>query len=412
MTFEKLLMYSVTYFGLVTGVFFLITFLENRRRIHNPVCKSFPKVSVGVPMYDVADHLRKTVESLLALDWPKDKLEIMIVDDGSTDNSYRIAKEYDGDSRIKVFRQKNSGKCAAINLALKNATGDFFAVLDVDAFVEPDTLKRMMGFFENPKVMAVTPSLKVYGAKNFLQRVQAMEFLIGVYLRKVFADLGSIHVTPGCFSVYRKKFFDDTGPYQEGNLTEDIEVAYRIQTHDYVIENSIDAQVYTLGVPKFRQLMNQRLRWYKGFLDNTIVYKKVFNPKYGNLGVFVLPSAFLSIVFAIVMSIYALTRFADNIWMDAANLYYTGFDISQYFRWTFDPFFINLNGVFILGVGSLVIGLATIYIAKKWSKESQPIALSYVFFALSYLFLFAFWWVVAGYYKMLNKKVRWGNIYM
>ena len=127
-----------------------------------------------------------------------------------------------------------------------------------------------------------------------------LEFLLGVYLRKVFAFLGSIHVTPGCGTIYRKSFFDETGPYQEGNLTEDIEVAFRIQTLDGIIENSIDAEVFTLGVRKFKPLLNQRLRWYKGFIDNTVMYKRIFGAKYGNLGMFILPCSFVSVLIAIV----------------------------------------------------------------------------------------------------------------
>ncbi|MBU0461493.1 MAG: glycosyltransferase [Nanoarchaeota archaeon] len=409
---DKLIIYSVTYFGLFTAVFFLITFFENRKKVSNPKLTSFPKLSVGVPMFNVSDHVRKTVESLLKLDYPKDKLEILIIDDGSTDDSYDIAKEYTKYPQVRLFRQKNSGKCKAINLALKKATGELFAVLDVDAFVTSDCLKKMVGYFNNPKVMAVTPSLKVYSPKNLLQKIQMMEFLLGVYLRKVFAQLGSIHVTPGCFTVYRKDFFDRTGPYQEGNLTEDIEVAFRIQSHDYIIENSIDANVYTLGVPRFSPLLNQRLRWYKGFMDNTLAYKRVFSPSYGNLGMFILPSAFISVGIAILMSLYSLTKFVQQNYTAIMTFINTNFDISQFFRWHFDPFFINLNGVFVLAISSLFISIAAITIAKRWSNEKQPIAASFILFALTYLFLFAFWWLGAGYCKIAKKKIRWGNQYL
>ncbi|MFC1753093.1 glycosyltransferase [Thermoproteota archaeon] len=411
MIFDKILIYTVTYFGLFTAVFFLITFLENRKKISNPKMKDYPKVTFGIPMFNVADHIKLTVDSLLNLNYPKDKIEIMIVDDGSTDDSYGIAKEYEKHDNVHLFRQKGAGKCAAINLALKNATGEFFAVLDVDAFMTPDSLKKMMGYFKNPKVMAVTPSLKVYAPKSFLQKIQMLEFLLGVFLRKVFAHLGSIHVTPGCGTIYRKEFFDKTGPYEEGNLTEDIEVAYRIQTYDYVIENSVDANVYTLGVNKFRPLLNQRLRWYKGFLDNTVKYRRVFSAKYGNLGLFVLPSAFLSIGIAVVMSVYAISKFLQHAYINLSAFIYTNFDISQYFRWSFDPFFLNMNGIFVLAIFSLIASLASIMIAKRFSRERQPIAFSYILFCFAYLFLFAFWWATAGYYKLTKRKIKWGNKY-
>jgi cellulose synthase/poly-beta-1,6-N-acetylglucosamine synthase-like glycosyltransferase len=412
MLVDKIIIYSVTYFGLFTAVFFLLTFLEHRKRNGNPKLTKFPKVTFGVPMYNVEDHLRKTVESLLKLNYPKDKLEIIIVDDGSTDNSFKIAKEYLIYPQVKLFKQKNSGKCAAINLALKNASGEFFGVLDVDAFMTPNSLRKMMGFFKNPRVMAATPSLKVYSPKSILQKIQMLEFLLGVYLRKIFAHLGAIHVTPGCGTIYRKKFFDETGPYQEGNLTEDIEIAFRIQTMDYLIENSIDANVYTLGVRKFKHLLNQRLRWYKGFMDNTIAYRRIFSRKFGDMGLFVVPSAFISIFIAIVLSLYSLTKLTQNSYINLVSFINTNYDITQFFNLHFDPFFINLNSVFLLGLCSLIVSVIAIMIAKRFSNERQPIAFSFVLFALGYLFLFAFWWLGAGYCKLTKRKIRWGNQYL
>jgi cellulose synthase/poly-beta-1,6-N-acetylglucosamine synthase-like glycosyltransferase len=409
MIFDKILIYSVSYFGLFAAVFFFITFFENKKRLKNPKADFFPIVTITVPMFNAGDHLRKTVESLLALNYPKSKLDLIIVDDGSTDNSYEIAKEYLKHKCVRVFHQVNAGKSSALNLALKNARGEFFGVLDVDAFVTPDSLKKLISYFKNEKVMAVTPSLKVYGPKNFLQKVQMIEFLLGVYLRKVFAYLGSIHVTPGCFSIYRKSFFDKTGPYDEGNLTEDIELAFRIQVNDYIIENSFDANVYTLGVNRFKPLLSQRLRWYKGFLDNTLRYKRIFSPKYGNLGMFILPSSFFSVFIAIVMSIFVLSKWGDS-WYDMIKTFIAvNFDITPFLQFNFDPFFLNVNGVFFISIISLFISVFTIYIAKRLSDEKQPIAISYVFFVFSYLFLFAFWWMGAAYYKVTNKKIKWGS---
>src|SRR3989338_5737162 len=115
MVLGKLLIYASIYFGLFTSVFFLITFFENRKKLISPEVKRFAKVTVAVPMYNAANHLAKTVESLLKLDWPKDKLEVIIVDDGSRDNSYEMAKNYEKDRRVVVLRQKNRGKSSAVN---------------------------------------------------------------------------------------------------------------------------------------------------------------------------------------------------------------------------------------------------------------------------------------------------------
>jgi len=113
MVIDKLIIYIVSYFGLFAAVFFLLTFFEDKKQLKNPRCTRFPKVTICVPMFNAGDHLRMTVDSLINLDYPRNKLDIIIVDDGSTDNSYKVAREYLKHKCIRIFRQKNSGKCAA-----------------------------------------------------------------------------------------------------------------------------------------------------------------------------------------------------------------------------------------------------------------------------------------------------------
>ncbi len=412
MEFERLMIYIVVYIGLFTSIFFLTTFFEKQNRLKNPEVKRFAKVTVAVSMYNAGSHLHKTIESILALDWPEDKLEVIIIDDGSKDDSYEQAKKYLKDPRVTILQQQNMGKATAVNRALKQSRGEFFGVLDVDAFVEKECLKKMMGYFENENVMAVTPSLKVYGDTNWLQRIQRIEFLIGVYLRKVFSYLGSIHVTPGCFSIYRKSFFQKTGSYDEKNLTEDIEVALRIQSVNYIIENSINANVYTTGHKNMKSLYRQRIRWYKGFIDNVISYRRLFSTRFGNLGVFILPIAFVSVMMAIALSIYAITKLSLSLLNNYYVLRSTGFDLTQYLKVNFDFFYININAIFILGIISLLLTLFLFYLVRKHSEEKRPILASFIIFSLTYIHIYAFWWISAIYYKVSRKKIKWGSRYL
>lgn len=409
MFYDKLVIYIVTYFGLFTSILFFISFFENMSKLKNPLCKKFPKVTIAVPVYNGEKYLRKTVNSLLKLDYPKEKLEIIIVDDGSTDNSYNIAEEYIKKG-VKVLTKENTGKGSSLNCALKIAKGDFFGCLDVDSIVKPNALKKMVGYFENRRVMAVTPSLKVYKAKSILQKIQMMEFLLGVYLRKIFSYFGSIHVTPGPFTIYRKTFFKKYGYYDENNLTEDIEIALRIQSRGYIIENAIDANVYTVGVKKFNPLLRQRLRWYKGFMDNVMGHKHLFSKKFGNLGLFILPGSFISIFLIITVFFYSSYKFFNSTYKWIAKLFAVNFDMISLFD--FDIFFINLNSIMVIIIISLIAGIGTICLAKKYSVEKQKIKSPYVLFLALYWCVFAFWWVVAIFYKVTNKRIKWGNKYL
>jgi cellulose synthase/poly-beta-1,6-N-acetylglucosamine synthase-like glycosyltransferase len=406
--FWDIVLYVVSYFGLFAAVFFLLTLFENRGKIRNPPPpKVLPKVTVIVPACNEEKTLSKTVDSLLNLDYPKKKLEIIIVDDGSRDKTLKLARTYEKQG-VRVFTKPNGGKGDALNYGLKRATGEFVACLDADSIVEPDALKKMLGYFKRNSVMAVTPSLKCTVPKTVWQRIQVIEFLLGVYLRKVFAYLGSIHVTPGPFTVFRKRFFDTYGGYDTSTCTEDIEISLRIQAKGYEIENAVDANVHAVPMPTFMTTKRQRVRWYKGFMENTQKYRfLIFSPKYGNLGLFVLPSAYLSVLTATVMVIYSIYVMIDKNYQRYVNLASVDFDIWRMLDFKWDMFYIDQSPLMMIGLCALIIGILMIWLAKRLSNEKQSLTWSYVIFMFLYLPLYTYWWASAIHARLKNKDVGW-----
>jgi cellulose synthase/poly-beta-1,6-N-acetylglucosamine synthase-like glycosyltransferase len=407
MYIELALLYVITYFGLFTAIFFLLTLMENRKRVfRNPLTK-YPSVTVVVPAFNEEHTIGRTIESLLDLDYPKEKIEIIVVDDGSNDDTLRVARMYES-KQVKVFSKPNGGKGSALNFALAKAKGEFIGALDADSFVHRDSLKKIMSHFTENDIVAVTPSLKVYGPKTVLQKIQYIEYLMGVFLRKIFAFMDSIHVTPGPFTIFRKSFFDKYGGYDEDNITEDIEVALRIQTHNLKIENAIDASVYTVAPSKFKELMNQRVRWYCGFMQNTYHYKHLFSPKYGTLSMFVLPSALISVILVVVAFFYSIFTLASNSYTNIKNLIAINFDFVRMMTFRMDPFFTDYGTILFFSAISLVIGVVIILLAKNLSKEQDvKIKYFYIFYLLFYWMLYGFWWIVAFYHFITNKKVSW-----
>ena len=288
----EVFIYVATYVGLFTGVFFFYTFLENKQYLQNPKIKRFYDVSIIIPAYNESMTIARTIKSLLKLDYPKDKLKIIIVDDGSKDNTYEIAKRYLS-KNVSVFTKPNSGKARSLNFALEKIDTELVGCLDADSYADKFSLKKMIGYFDNGNVMAVVPSIKISNAKGVLQQIQKIEYLFAVYLKKVFSYLKSVYIAPGPLSIYRKSFLDKYGGWDENTLTEDLELALRIQSKNFLIENSVDANVYTVGPKNFKQLFNQRMRWYLGLMSNLLKYKSLFGKKYGDLGIFVLPSSFV-----------------------------------------------------------------------------------------------------------------------
>jgi cellulose synthase/poly-beta-1,6-N-acetylglucosamine synthase-like glycosyltransferase len=278
-------LYAFIFLSVYVQVFFFVTFLENRKKIiirdREIKLSQYPKVTITVPCWNEETTVYKTVRSLLNLNYPKDKLSIFLIDDGSTDSTFKTISRFAKPARpnghsggypnIKVFHKENGGKYTALNFGLENSDTEFYGCLDADSFADPESLVRIMSYFEkDPSVMAVAPSVIVCNSKNFIQGAQVAEYFMGVYFKKMLGFLGAIDVTPGPLTIFRRKVFDDLGGYRHGHNTEDMEIAYRMQRHHYKIEHCNDAYVYTNTPRTIRKLYRQRSRWIYGFINNTI----------------------------------------------------------------------------------------------------------------------------------------------
>ena len=386
---QLFIVYLLTYIGLFFSVYFLFTFFSGASRLTNPIAKKIYSATIAVPAYNEEETITKTIRSLLKLNYPKGKLDIIVVDDGSSDHTFEIASKF---SKIRVFRKENGGKGSALNFALRKAKGELFAALDADSVTSPDALLKMVGYFDDPEVYAVTPSLKVAPPKTFLQRIQYVEYLFGIFLRKVFSFLDAIHVTPGPLTLYRKDFLIKTGGFDEHNLTEDIEIALRIQSKNKRIENAIDAEVFTTTPERFKPLFFQRLRWYTGFMNNVFRYKHLFHPRYKLLGVFILPSAFLSVSIVMFFVFFFLIRFFLKGFQAILNYSAVGFDFPTLFdQFRIDFFYLYFGPALFLALLSLALFVIFVSLASIYSRDKQRHFYFYPLYLLLYSFLFAFW---------------------
>ncbi len=407
---SELIFYPAVFIGLFTTIFFLITFFADfNRPQRDPTLR--PKVTVCVPCWNDADTIGRTIQSLLELDYPKDKLEIIVVENNkSTDGTYEEAKKYEKFG-VKVFSIKEGGKGRAMNFAITKATGEIFGGLDSDSYVTPDALKKMVELFADPKVMAVTPTLKVYQPKTIWQHVQAVEYLYGIFLKKVFALLDSVYVTPGPFSMYRKEFFDKFGGYEHNNITEDIEVSLRIQSQHYRIENAMDANVYTSSPQKFFPLLRQRVRWQLGLIENLPRHKNLFSLEYGALGLFVLPLAVYSIVFVISAFSYTLYELIHSSLQQFAAAVAVNFDLLGLIKISDShTFYLLPNIISALNIMLILMSLVFLYIAAKYSHENTKILFSYPFYYVLYFSVYAIWWLATLWQKLFGKELRFGGV--
>ena len=296
--FSNLIIYIFLFASLYFEVFLMITYIEKRKTIKTEYLerknKNLPSVDIIVPCFNESTTIINTINSILDLDYPKDKFKIIVVDDGSEDNSSKVLEIFKDNPQIKIHRKENGGKYTALNFGIENSKADLFGCLDADSFVDKNALKNMIPYFENQKIMAVVPSIKIYKPGNVLQKIQKVEYDWGILMRKILTYLNALHVTPGPFTIFRKKIFKKIGNYKHAYHTEDLEMALRMQKHNYKIANSHRSIVYTVAPKTIKTLYKQRRRWTYGFLKNVIDYKHMFfNREYGNLGFFILPFIFI-----------------------------------------------------------------------------------------------------------------------
>ncbi len=404
-------MYPFLFLSLYFQVLLLLSFFENSKKIKDEESleiKHYPSVTIAVPCWNEERTLSGTLESLLTLDYPKEKLSIIVVDDGSKDRTLAIAQEYEQKypNTIRAITKTNGGKHTAVNLALSLSTSDLFGCLDADSFVDTKALRVIVSYFEHHhEAKAVTPCIHIIAPKTIIQRVQAIEYLMGVFLRKSFGQLDAIQVTPGPFSIFKKEVFDAVGPYRKAHNTEDYEITLRMHTAHFKIMNSHKALVYTVGPSTFRGFFYQRLRWARGFLENSIDYKKLFFKKeYGNFGMFTLPMAFLFVFYGLYAALYSLYMVISH-YIEVVN------------RWasvgihpkmpTFDFFYFNTTIMSFVVMVMFTMFLFTLYIGNTLSDDRQEFYRNFPFFFVLYPIIVPLFLSRAVFDTFTHRKNEW-----
>lgn len=408
----RFIIYASIYLGIIATTFFILTYISDKKREKQLFKDSeLPKISVLIPAFNEESSIKETIKSILASNYPKDKFEVIFINDGSTDKTLEKAKEIKH-KNLKILSKPNGGKATALNLGIKKATGEIVFTMDADTNVPKHSMKQMVRYFKDPEVMSVTPGMLIEKPKSILQRVQHIEYLTGIFLRKTFSILNAVHITPGAFSAYRKSFFDKYGGYEEDNITEDLEIALRIQYKGYKIENSPESQAYTIAPAKFVELLKQRRRWYTGLIKNMWRYKKLFGKEYGDLGMFILPVAWMGIAFALTIAIYyffhSIVKIHEEILFYRSVNYDFGniIDMNMYFlERLFFKLASNPTFLFVFLFIFIIAGYL-IYASKKTGKISN-LAINLPLFFVLFSILFSFWWMISIVYVVFNKTISW-----
>jgi len=397
-------------------VFWLLAFIDMKPERKGKL-KSCPKVTVVIPCYNDSRSVKKSAISVLNLNYPKKKLELIIVNDGSTDDSKQVLKNLKREycnRNISIINQPNYGKWQVLNRGLAIATGEYFVCLDADSVVESNALINLLPEFKEKRIAAVLPILKINSPKNFLQRLQWYEYLINIFYKKIIGMLNCIHVAPGPFSIYKTEILRKVGGFKEGHYTEDLEIALRLQAANYKIKQSFDGEVYTESPATFKELWIQRTRWNRGSILNAWDYKKMlFNIEYGDFGMFQLPIVLFYGFIAI--SIVALSSYLmifKPLFKTIFNMSFVNFDFFTFIRTyktninLLDLSYYNITILFIvLIISSMVIILSHRYLRERITKYNPISLLAFVF--IYYIFLGLVWMNIIKDLVFVKRNTKW-----
>lgn len=400
--------YVLIFGSLYFEVFLLMSFFEQSDTDTDEKSRSgefFPIVDIIVPIYNEEKTISKTLDSLLALNYPKDRYGIIVINDGSTDHSLDVAAKYSAEKNISIISKENGGKHTALNLGIQNSKAEFVGCLDADSFVDSNALKMIVQRFSDENIVAVTPSVHIASTDTFMRKTQKAEYQFGNFSRKVLEKIGAIHIAPGPFSFYRKSVFEKIGMYRKAHNTEDMEMAMRIQKHHMKIANEPRAIVYTTGPSSVQKLYKQRVRWVGGFLSNLIDYREmVFNKKYGDLGMLILPFAFLGILVEMFLFVKMIFSIGSNGWLAYQKIYFGGFFMPHF---SFDWFYINTSAATILGIALTLTTIFTVWLGNKISTGKWKISYEVLYFLTVYIFISPFWISKAIYNTITSTESSW-----
>lgn len=410
------LLWSAYFILLYMVIFWILVFLERGIVDDEVRLTEFPKVTVAIPAFNEEDCIRGTLKSVLDLDYPRDKLEVIVVNDGSTDRTKSIVEDVISENRgfdIRLFSQPNMGKGSAVNKALSHATGDFFVTFDSDSFVKGDALQKILPHFSDRRVAAVMPLMKVKDPKTLLQKIQWCEYLINLFYKRLMSMLDCVHVAPGPFSVYRTSVLRKLDGFDEKNLTEDLEMSLRLQKNNYKLVQILNSEVYTMAPNTFKAFYRQRNRWYKGTFLNALRYRKLaFNRSYGDFGFIQMPRILLESF--LILGITFITLYMSILkpfYTRVYNLSFVDYNFMLYINKSLESFsLIDLN--FVNMFFGLVVTLFAIYLIVLAHKHTRESVVRYGFIAIaSYLLLYsvlAFFAIVGVAFDLLRGKVqRW-----
>lgn len=298
--------------------------------------KPLPSFSIIIPVYNEENTLKRCLDSVSALDYPADRLQIIVVDDGSTDGSVSLVNSYNDklSRKIIIVCQKNAGKAHALNNGMKNyATGELVMCLDADSALNQKALANAASYFEDLRVVALSSNVKIRKTGKFLNLVQAFEYMVCYQMKRAQTVFNIEYIIGGIGSIFRSSALRQVDYYDTDTITEDIDLTLKLLRPGNKANRVIygaDVIAYTESVLDIAGLIRQRYRWKYGrcqtFLKNARLFFSGDKRHNRFLTCFYLPYAIFSDLafffepFMVAYICYVIIRYFDFVTFASAFL--------------------------------------------------------------------------------------------
>lgn len=349
-----------------------------------------PLVSILLPAYNEEAVIQASLQSLMGLNYPN--LEIIVIDDGSQDDTAKMARQAAKKSPlpVRIISQANRGKAGALNTGFIHASGDYVLVVDADSRVQPDSLQYGLRHFADQRVGAVGGFVGVANTQKLLCKFQALEYLQSLnFVRRALSRVGLVTVVPGPVGLFRREAILQVGGYREGGMTfaEDADITMRLLAAGWRVTGDRSMVAYTEAPEAVFELLRQRYRWrrgiYQAFADN--MFGLITSP--GRAGI-------------------PITLFiaAEAFALEVVNFGFTIFFLSHYLRFGE----IDLLSSWYLVVAGMDV-LTLLFVCRGHGSYWRNLLL-FVVQRFSYAFLLQAWNVIALVDEWRDSAMSWDKL--
>lgn len=376
-------------FLLVVLSYYVLLFIKRKK---SKKVSHFKSISIIIPAHNEEPYIKECIQSAKRAAFANK--EIIVVDDGSTDNTYKIASRLN----VKVIRTKHIGKSAAINKALGIAKGEVIAIVDADSVISKDSLVIMASELGREKTGAVTGAIKVKNRKKFIGMWLHIEQLYNSLMRSLFTKVNANIATPGPLSLYRKDALNSIGGFSTKGYAEDLDIAIRLIRKGYAVS-------YAEGVAETNMpytvsgFVKQRRRF---ILGNVNILRRHLQLNRAMIDIYTMPLLIFSYVQAIIMGLLTLYQvisgylvyFVDKgVYFNwyVFKFFFTWFSMLGFVNWTYDVLVGNAPLTFIAIVGILSTLLTYplyVYAIAKYDKRFD------IWHLIPFFFMGPFWLVI------------------